>query len=105
MTIVLFIGIWLASYRLWKLLAQDVVLDGPRKGFFRRFPPDPATAALVHASKPHKFGVFIACSWCSGFWLSGLVVVVTAQCTSVSLPFLWWLATSSAVGLTAETSK
>lgn len=102
MTITLFVGVWLASYRLWKLLAKDVIFDKPRKWFFRRFPPDPATAALVKASRVSYLGVFIACAWCSGAWLSFAVVAVVCQVQSIPLPVMWGLATSAAVGLVAK---
>src|SRR4051794_15930110 len=51
----------------------------PRKWFYRRFPPDPATAQLVHAQGVHKLGMMIACPWCSGFYISGLVVLAVSQ--------------------------
>src|SRR3954452_19684399 len=102
MSLVLFIGVSFCSYRLWKLLAKDVIFDRPRKWFYRRFPPNPATAQLVHAQGVHKLGMMIACPWCSGFYISGLVVLAVSQWISMQMPVLWWFATSSVDGLLAK---
>jgi hypothetical protein len=45
----------LASFRLWRLLAEDTLLDQPRARFLRALPA----------------GEFwLTCPWCSGAWLS-----------------------------------
>ncbi len=98
----LFLGISLCSYRLWKLLAKDVVFDKPRKWFFKRFPPDAATAKLASRPRVRYLGIFVACPWCSGYWISGGTVLAVSQYVSMPLPVLWWFATSSAVGLIAR---
>lgn len=46
----------LASFRLWKLLGNDRILDGPRERFERL------------ARHNDKLDLFIECPWCLGFW-------------------------------------
>lgn len=59
----------LASYRVWRLLAEDDILDAPRRrllnlGDWRRegdpVPPD----------YRQWWGSLLACAWCAGFWIS-----------------------------------
>lgn len=55
-------GVWgfvllaLAAYRMWKLLADDSILDRPRARALRRV--------------GDKGELFLICPWCLGFWLS-----------------------------------
>ena len=42
----------LAAFRVWRLLAIDTVLDGPRERL------------------PQSWAWFISCPWCLGFWVS-----------------------------------
>ena len=58
----------LAAFRVWKLLADDVIFDRLRGRVLAMYETNPARASAI-------FG-FLACGWCLGFW------------TSVA----WWLA-------------
>lgn len=115
MTALAFIGTWLAAYRICRLIISDSILDSPREGFYRRFPPDAEHAKLRKYKTPQhtywrpelapwrkisKWGQLVSCYWCIGFWVSGATVLVVSHLTTVNLPVLWWLATSTAVGLT-----
>lgn len=102
MTLVLFIGIALCSYRITRLFTKDSLFDGPRKRWFKRFPPDTAHARIANTKSISKWGQLVQCPFCIGFWVSGLVVLVVAQCVDLPLPLLWWFATSTAVGLIAR---
>jgi Protein of unknown function (DUF1360) len=42
----------LAAFRVWRLLAVDMVLDGPRERL------------------PKSWAWFVDCPWCLGFWVS-----------------------------------
>lgn len=85
MSAVLFALMALAAYRAWRLLALDTILDRPREALLERM--------------GDKTADFISCPWCAGAWLSAGVLAVTAQFTSVPLPFLQWAAVSALVGL------
>jgi hypothetical protein len=69
----------LAGFRLWKLLAEDAILDRPKEALLRR---------IRDAEPPFKWGgpgryahwnEFLGCPWCLGAWLVGAW-------------WLWWLA-------------
>lgn len=50
----------LAAFRVWKLLAEDVIFDGIRESFLQRYEDDPEKwKAIIE---------FLACGWCLGFW-------------------------------------
>jgi len=57
-----FVLLGLAAFRLWRLIAEDTILDRPR--------------GWVTGRVGEYWGTFIVCPWCSGAWLS----------------FAWWLA-------------
>ena len=96
-----FVLLALAAFRLWKLLADDRILDRPRDWLLDR---------LDTRRGKTKWGDFIVCPWCAGFWVSGAVYAgwlvtlgdpalsVTAGTVALGV----WFALSGAVGLIAE---
>lgn len=61
-----FILIALSSFRAWKLIADDRILDRPREW------------ALEHLDTKRgrtKWEDFLTCPWCAGFWISALAYV------------------------------
>lgn len=118
MTPMLAVGMWLAAYRLTRFVTRDTLIERPRHWFFLRFPPDSDYTTMERAQTPEgvtywrqspaplrpisKLGELFDCPWCFGFWVCGVVVGVVQQFLSIPLPVLWWLALSSAVGLTAR---
>lgn len=58
---VVLIVVALAAYRLWKLVAEDLISQRLR---------DRLSDRAVE---------FVACPWCLGFWISLIVVVVAAN--------------------------
>lgn len=77
----------LAAFRIWKLIADDTILDVPREAILSR----------VH----RKGELFITCPWCAGFWISlvfyGAWWAWGDSTLVVATPF----AISAAVGLVA----
>lgn len=57
----------LAVFRVWKLAAEDVVLDPIRDWALGTQHPIPG--GPEHYKRPH-LATFIGCPWCLGFWLS-----------------------------------
>lgn len=53
----------LASYRLWRLLAADTILDKPRDWLTKR--------AKQHVSRGYRkeLDIFLHCPWCLGWWI------------------------------------
>lgn len=82
----------LASYRGWRLMAEDSfpLAARPRKWLLRRWGP---TSLWTE---------WLVCAWCAGAWWSIAVVAITAQVTNVPLPVLQAMAVSTLVGLTAR---
>lgn len=75
----------LASYRLWRLLAFDDVLAGPR--------------LMVVERLPRNYEGAIYCPWCLGFWSCVLTfVLIDLTGYSVPLPVVQVAAASTLVG-------
>lgn len=100
----IFILLALVAYRLWRLLAEDTILDGPRKrlyGLVGWQEDDPAPDTYRE-----KTALFIECPWCAGAWVSGLVYLIWLWLlgnpdhpSDVLLGVGVWFALSAAVGL------
>lgn len=73
-----------ASYRLWRLAAEDSILDGPRDRIL--------TAA------PEWVDDMIVCAWCLGFWISGATYLSWRAAPRPTLAAAVPLAISAAVG-------
>jgi len=58
----------LASYRLWRLLAEDDILDRPRRALLRLGSWQEGEDAPVGYRA--KLGEFLACPWCAGWWIA-----------------------------------
>jgi hypothetical protein len=63
-----FVLIAVASYRVWRLLAEDAILDRPRKWVLRLGDWEDGQAAPL--AYRDKWGEFLICPWCLGAWLS-----------------------------------
>lgn len=117
-----FLVVSLAAFRITRIITLDTITEGPREWLLLRFPPDPEHARLhpkkftingkattawmpdgrVPDRKVSKFGVLLSCPWCVGFWVSGALVAVVANLTSIELPVVWWFAVAAVVGLIAR---
>src|SRR6187551_66986 len=68
-----FLLLALAAYRLWKLLAEDTILDKPRNWVMGLgWNWDDETDDVPSGYREH-WGIFLTCPWCAGAWISGLV--------------------------------
>lgn len=86
MTLVYTVLIGLASYRIWRLLAEDTILEP-----FRLWLPD-----------WDWIGDWLYCPWCSGSWVAfGLTWIVDAV-AGLRMPVLVGLAAAVIVGWVAE---
>lgn len=84
--------IGLAGYRLWRLIAMDVILEQPRDWLYDRAEGSRAGEWFVE---------MISCVWCLGWWLTGLLAATAALVQNWStLEFvLVWPAASAVAGL------
>jgi hypothetical protein len=107
-TELLFVIVTLASLRVTRMFTRDTIFDGPRNHWWSKFPPKDEYEDDINAMgggyakvdtylvrKAHKLGMLIDCPWCIGFWVSGIIVLITSQLASMPLPVLWWLAVAA----------
>lgn len=57
------------AYRVWRLLAEDSILDEPRQRLVG-LPPGWKEGDLIPAHYRNGLAAFINCPWCLGFWIS-----------------------------------
>lgn len=62
------------AFRIYRLLAKDVILDGPRGWALGLAGWQPG--APIPAKYREKWATFLTCPWCMGFWIT----------------LAWWLA-------------
>lgn len=53
-----------ATYRISRLLIEDVIFSTPRDALFNRFPPE-----------SNKFTYLLTCYWCISMWIATILVV------------------------------
>jgi hypothetical protein len=64
MTLIELVILGLATYRLTRLIIDDVILEFIRNWVWKRFPP--------HTS---KIGYLFTCTWCMSIWVASFVVL------------------------------
>lgn len=86
------------TYRLWRLLSEDTILDRPRR-WLVRLPRDWSEGDPIPRSYRSGLAEFITCTWCLGFhisWIVWLIWEIEPHWTEILLiPF----AISTAVGI------
>lgn len=96
----------LVAYRIWRLLAEDEVLERPRR-WLVRLPRDWDEENPIPRAYRNELGGFISCPWCLGFWISlgsyiGWMFTLGDTPDSVSDVFVAvgiWFALSAVVGI------
>lgn len=92
----------LAAYRIWRLIAEDTILDRPRAWLLGV----PGWLPTAHETPPDgyrdKLAVFLTCPHCAGFWISVLTwlswIAAGDWATAAAVPW----AISALVGLIAQ---
>lgn len=91
-----------AAYRVWKLLAEDAILDRPRRWLLRLGDWHEDDGGDPPDEYRYTLGDFIGCPWCFGFWIVlatwGLWLAFPYETVLLAVPF----AMSAAVGLVAK---
>ena len=77
----------LAAFRATHIITTDAIADGFRNKVWSKFPPTT------------KIGYLITCNWCSGFWVSAVVVVFWLTLPQITLVVSLVLAISALIGL------
>ncbi len=81
-----FLLLALAAFRVWRLLAEDAILDRPREWALHKLP---------------KGEEFLVCPWCAGFWISVLWWLAWVAWPRWTLVVAAPFAINAIVGLTA----
>lgn len=86
----------LATYRLWRMIARDKILDRPRDWFFDKANGDTPVRLW--------FVEMIDCVWCLGFWIAGGLAATVALSSGRSTMegLLLWLASATVAGLVRQ---
>jgi hypothetical protein len=63
MTLVEFLVLGLATYRLTRLITTDNITEPIRERIWDRYPPQSS-----------KLGYLITCDWCSSIWVASIVI-------------------------------
>lgn len=82
-----FIIICLASYRITRLLTRDVITEGFRNWYWKKFPPEST-----------KLGYLLTCEWCLSIYIASIMWGF-AMITTVTLAVATVFAISAVVGL------
>ncbi len=86
-TLIHFVILSLAAFRLTHLITTDAIADGFRTKVWKKFPPST------------KIGYLITCNWCTGFWVALFVGIGYLTLPLVALVVSLVLAISAAIGL------
>lgn len=86
-TAVQFVIYALAAFRLTHLITTDAILDGFRNWVWGKW------------SYTSKIGYLITCNWCTGFWVSLLLVLGILVLPQATFVVSLILAISAAIGL------
>lgn len=62
-----FLLLSVAAFRMYRLIAADTILDGPRKKLLKLTGWKPGDDAPKGYRE--KLGLFITCPWCLGWWV------------------------------------
>ena len=87
----------LAVYRVWRLLAEDEILDVPRRRVLRYVGWEEGDD--LPDGYRVKWADFLTCPWCAGFWLCVLAWLFWLWFPSLSLVIATPFALSALVGL------
>ena len=60
----------LAVFRIYRLIAEDTILDYPRRKLLRLAKEWEQEGDDPGDDYRAEWGIFITCPWCLGFWLS-----------------------------------
>lgn len=110
MSVLVFILIALATFRLTRMVTTDVVPFGSmREAFVNRWGiyDDAADKKVAIGGRRtngfmRKLAYLWECDWCASIWVGGILTLITVQFVSIPLPVLVWLSASAVTGLIAQ---
>lgn len=104
-----FLLLALASYRFWRLIAEDTILDKPRRRLLRlgQWTEEDGEDNLPDEYR-EEWALFLTCPYCAGFWISG--VALGLYSLIIDWPgwlefFVAWFAISAVVAFFAKVDE
>jgi hypothetical protein len=85
-----YIIIALAAFRLTRFVTTDTIFESIREKIWKKYPPST------------KLGYLITCNWCSGFWISIILVIGLILLPVATYVVSLVLSISTIVGLVAN---
>ena len=83
-----FLILSLACYRITRLIIEDTITEPLRERVWKRFPPEST-----------RIGYLFTCPWCTGFWVSVLIVAAYLLLPSATIAIALVFAFSAVVGI------
>lgn len=101
-----FVLLALIAFRVWRLLAEDDILERPRRRLLR-LSREWADGDPIPRGYRNEFALFLTCPWCLGAWVSLAMYVVWVatlgegpdSVSDVVIGAGVWFALSASVGL------
>lgn len=91
----------LAAYRVTRLVTTDKITEPITeriRWFFERRWEAKHPEVVPSDDWNSKLAFLLSCSWCLGFWVSGVVTVILSVAYGLDYPVITWLAMSTIVG-------
>jgi hypothetical protein len=82
-----FLILGLATYRITRLITRDVITEGFRNWFWKKWSPEKS-----------KLGYLLTCEWCLSIWIASLMYI-SVMITSVTFAVAAVFALSAVAGL------
>lgn len=100
-----FVLLSFAAYRVFRLLAEDTILDRPRRWLLRLGDWDEEGEEDPPEDYRFKWGIFLTCPYCAGFWISGIGLALYSlviEWHGVLAFLVTWFAVSAVVAFLAK---
>jgi hypothetical protein len=101
-----FVLLSLANWRVFRLLAEDTILDKPRRKILR-LGDWQEEDGVQNLPEDYRFewGIFLTCPYCAGFWISGVSLALyslVVEWHGVFSFLVVWFAISAVVAYLAK---
>ena len=98
----------LSAYRVFRLLAEDTILDRPRRWLLRLGDWEEDSGEDPPENYRFEWGIFLTCPYCAGFWISGVALALYSLIIEWHGVFAFlatWFAISAVVAFLAKTDE
>jgi hypothetical protein len=104
-----FVLLSLSAYRVFRLLAEDTILDKPRRWLLRLGDwTEESGEEEIPEEYREEWMLFITCPYCAGFWISGVALLLYSliiEWHGVFAFLVTWFAISAVVAFLAKADE